>query len=105
MTISRAPRLIAHWLIRAYQLSLSMLIGRTCRHFPSCSSYTDEAILKYGLWAGGWIGVARLCRCHPWGTSGVDIVCEALPPTAHWYTPWRYGRWRGTNSANSDHAL
>nr|WP_280940011.1 membrane protein insertion efficiency factor YidD [Methylobacterium sp. ZNC0032] len=91
------PRKAAHFAIRGYQLSLSMLVGRHCRHWPSCSAYTDEAILRFGLWRGGWIGVARVCRCNPWGTSGVDIVCEALPPDARWYRPWSYGRWRGTN--------
>jgi putative membrane protein insertion efficiency factor len=90
------PRILAHLLIRGYQLSLSMLVGRHCRHYPSCSAYTDEAIQRFGLWRGGWIGLARICRCNPWGTSGIDIVCEALPVRARWYLPWRYGRWRGT---------
>ncbi len=87
----------AHFLIRAYQLTLSALIGRTCRHLPSCSEYTDEAIGRHGVWAGGWMGVARICRCRPGGTRGLDFVCEAVPPSAAWYVPWRYGLWRGTN--------
>ena len=95
--IGRLPRAAAHLLIRGYQLSLSMLVGRHCRHWPSCSAYTDEAIQRFGLWRGGWIGLARICRCNPWGTSGIDIVCEALPPAGRWYRPWRYGRWRGTS--------
>ncbi|MGY6248797.1 membrane protein insertion efficiency factor YidD [Bosea thiooxidans] len=91
------PRQAAHIAIRGYQLSFSMLVGRHCRHWPSCSAYTDEAILRFGLWRGGWIGFARICRCNPWGTSGIDLVCEALPPDARWYRPWTYGRWRGTH--------
>jgi uncharacterized protein len=87
----------AHLLIRAYQLTLSALIGRTCRHLPSCSEYTDEAIFRHGVWAGGWMGVARICRCRPGGTRGLDFVCEAVPPAAVWYMPWRYGLWRSTN--------
>jgi uncharacterized protein len=90
-------RRAAHYAIRGYQLTLSGLIGRQCRHFPSCSEYTDEAIQKHGLWAGGWIGFARICRCGPAGTSGIDWVCEELPATATMLTPWRYGRWRGTH--------
>ncbi|HEY7383089.1 MAG TPA: membrane protein insertion efficiency factor YidD [Beijerinckiaceae bacterium] len=87
----------AHHLIRAYQLTLSALIGRQCRHLPSCSEYTDEAISRHGVWAGGWMGFARICRCGPLGTSGIDLVCEELPLRARWYAPWRYGRWRGVN--------
>ncbi len=75
-----APRRAAHLLIRAYQLSLSAFIGRHCRHEPSCSAYMDEAIQRHGLWAGGLLGTARLCRCHPWGTSGYDPVPETFVP-------------------------
>jgi len=85
----------AHLLIRSYQLTLSSLVGRTCRHLPTCSEYTDDAIQKHGLWAGGWIGLSRICRCGPGGTSGYDPVPQALPPDARWCAPWRYGRWRG----------
>ncbi len=75
-----APRRAAHLLIRAYQLSLSAFIGRYCRHEPTCSAYTDEAIARHGLWAGGLLGAARLCRCHPWGTFGYDPVPETIVP-------------------------
>jgi uncharacterized protein len=88
------PRRMAHFAIRAYQLSLSSLIGRHCRYLPTCSDYTDEAIAKYGLWAGGSMGLARLCRCHPWGGAGYDPVPAEIPPGAHWALPWRYGNWR-----------
>lgn len=98
----RLPRLAAHGLIRGYQLSLSMLVGRQCRHWPSCSAYTDEAIQRHGLWRGGWIGFARICRCNPYGTTGIDLVCEELPLDARWYRPWRYGRWRGVNAPADD---
>jgi len=88
----------AHWAIRGYQLTLSGLVGRQCRHLPSCSDYTDEAIQRHGLWAGGWMGFARICRCGPLGTSGIDLVPAALPAPARWYKPWGYGRWRGVNA-------
>ena len=97
-SVALLPRRLAHLLIRGYQLSLSMLIGRHCRHWPSCSHYTDEAIQRHGLWAGGWVGLARICRCTPLGTSGIDLVCEELPPEGAWYKPWAYGRWRGVNA-------
>lgn len=88
------PRRAAHALIRTYQLSASALVGRQCRHVPSCSAYADEAIQRHGLWAGGWMGAARICRCHPWGTSGFDPVPDAPDRGARWYLPWKYGRWR-----------
>ncbi len=89
-------------LIRFYQLTFSMLIGRHCRHLPSCSAYTMEALQKHGAWAGGWIGFSRICRCNPYGTSGCDFVCETLPAQARWFTPWRYGLWKATNLANTN---
>lgn len=91
----RAVRRAARLLIRTYQLTLSSVMGRWCRHMPSCSAYMDEAIARHGLWAGGWMGTARLCRCQPWGTSGFDPVPERRPQGAGPLTPWRYGRWRG----------
>jgi uncharacterized protein len=88
-------RAIAHVLIRAYQLTASALVGRWCRHLPTCSSYMDEAIARHGVWAGGWIGLSRVCRCHPWGTSGWDPPPTRLDPAVSPLTPWRHGRWRG----------
>ncbi len=92
--IELAPRRLAHGLIRLYQLTLSSLIGRQCRYLPSCSAYTGEAILRHGVWAGGWMGLARVCRCHPYGGSGYDPPPTSRPASASWLRPWRYGRWR-----------
>ena len=88
------PRRLAHGAIRTYQLTLSALMGRRCRYFPSCSEYTDDAVMLHGVWAGSWIGLARICRCHPWGGSGFDPCPQRLPLKSAWYRPWRYGRWR-----------
>ena len=41
--------------------------------------------------------LARMLRCQPFGTSGLDFVVDTLPARARWYLPWRYGRWRGVN--------
>ena len=95
--LRRSPRLAGRGLIKAYRLTLSPLIGFHCRHLPTCSDYADQALEKFGLWAGGWMTLARLLRCHPWGTAGLDFVPDAIPRNARWYLPWRYGRWRGTN--------
>ena len=93
----KAPRRAGRALIAAYRYGLSPLIGYECRHLPTCSVYGDEALERFGLWAGGWMTLARLLRCQPWGTSGLDYVPPLLPAGAHWYLPWRYGRWRGVN--------
>jgi uncharacterized protein len=90
----RAPRLAGRGLIKIYRYTLSPLVGFHCRHLPTCSEYGDEALERYGLWAGGWMTLARLLRCQPFGTSGIDRVPETAPPGAAWYLPWRYGRWR-----------
>lgn len=86
-------RLSARGLIRAYQLTLSSLLGRQCRYLPTCSDYADEAIRRHGLWAGSWMGTARLCRCHPLAGWGYDPV-PVERPAVRWWAPWRYGRWR-----------
>jgi uncharacterized protein len=84
-------------LVTLYRYTLSSVMGRQCRHLPSCSEYTIDALALHGAWAGGWMGFARICRCRPGGTSGLDFVCEAIPDKARWYTPWRYGLWKSTN--------
>jgi hypothetical protein len=95
--LKRGPRLLGRGLVRAYRYSFSALVGFHCRHLPTCSEYADEAIDRFGLWGGGWMTLARLCRCHPWGTAGIDLVPKSSPRRAYWFLPWRYGRWRGTN--------
>src|ERR1700678_333993 len=98
----RAPRLSGGGLIKAYRYTLSPVVGFDCRHLPTCSDYADQAIERHGLWAGGWMTLGRLLRCHPFGTSGLDFVPAALPARARWYMPWRLGRWRGTNPGTTD---
>jgi hypothetical protein len=61
-------------LIKIYQLLISPLFPSSCRYTPTCSHYTMEALKKYGLLKGGWLGIKRISRCHPWGGSGYDPV-------------------------------
>jgi putative membrane protein insertion efficiency factor len=61
-------------LIKIYQLLISPLFPSSCRYTPTCSHYTVEALHKYGLFKGGWLGIKRISRCHPWGGSGYDPV-------------------------------
>ena len=97
--IARLPSLIGRGLVAIYRYTLSPLLGPRCRHLPSCSDYADESLTRFGLWAGGWMTLARIMRCHPWGTHGLDFVPATLPAGARWWLPWRYGRWRGTQGA------
>jgi uncharacterized protein len=97
-SLRNVPRLFGRGLIKTYRVTLSPLIGYECRHLPTCSHYAEEAIGRYGLWAGGWMTLARLLRCQPFGTSGLDFVPDTAPANARWYLPWRYARWRGTNA-------
>jgi len=60
--------------IRGYQQLISPWLRPACRYQPSCSEYAVEAIETRGLVRGSWLGLRRLCRCHPLGGSGYDPV-------------------------------
>lgn len=83
-------RLLGMALIRLYQITLSSLIGNSCRHYPTCSEYGYEAVARHGLWAGFWMALFRFARCGPGGTWGVDPVPVVLASNLVWYRPWLY---------------
>lgn len=66
--------LLLFGIIRLYQLLISPFIGRHCRYYPTCSSYMMQAVKKYGLLKGGWMGIKRIGRCSPWHPGGHDPV-------------------------------
>jgi uncharacterized protein len=65
--------------LAAYKVLLSPLFTGSCRFHPSCSTYMADAIREHGAVRGVWLGVGRLGRCHPFGSSGFDPV----PPRQH----------------------
>lgn len=60
-------------LIRIYQ-KISSLKPPVCRFYPTCSEYTKQAIIKYGIIKGLWLGIKRILKCHPFNEGGYDPV-------------------------------
>lgn len=67
------PRRVAMAGVRAYQIAASPFPS-PCRYTPTCSTYALEAIERHGVLRGGWLGLRRIFRCHPFGGSGHDPV-------------------------------
>jgi putative membrane protein insertion efficiency factor len=60
-------------LIKLYRLAF-FWAPSSCRFEPTCSRYTEQAIQKYGLFKGSWMGMKRIARCHPGNPGGYDPV-------------------------------
>ena len=58
--------------VRFYQYCVRPVLPAVCRFQPSCSEYMILAVRKYGPLRGGWRGVCRIARCHPWHPGGYD---------------------------------
>jgi len=78
--ISASIQTVVLFAIQFYQRTLSFDHGPLskifpffgCRFYPSCSQYTYQAISKYGVIKGSWLGLKRILRCHPWSHGGHD---------------------------------
>ncbi|MFH1662388.1 MAG: membrane protein insertion efficiency factor YidD [Chloroflexota bacterium] len=65
-------------LIKLYQETISKVLPSSCRFSPTCSQYTYEAIIRYGVFKGIWLGIKRLARCNPLHEGGYDPIPEKL---------------------------
>lgn len=61
-------------LVKFYRYVISPHTMRSCRHEPSCSVYTIEALKIHGPFYGLYLSIKRILKCNPWGTSGYDPV-------------------------------
>jgi putative membrane protein insertion efficiency factor len=62
-------------IVKFYKIFISPLKGVACCRFqPTCSDYMIEAVKKFGVIKGGFLGIKRIIRCNPFGGSGFDPV-------------------------------
>jgi len=61
-------------MLRGYKQFVSPLLPSACRFYPTCSEYMMEAVEKYGVPRGVWMGMRRIGRCHPFHAGGYDPV-------------------------------
>ena len=77
MMIEKLKQLIRHIIllpVYLYRYSISPLMPARCRYTPTCSQYTVEAVMKQGIFKGGWMSIKRIVSCNPWGGHGYDPV-------------------------------
>lgn len=67
-------RKIISAIIGLYRYLISPILGPSCRFSPTCSEYAQTAVMRFGVFKGGWFAIKRIVSCHPWGKSGYDPV-------------------------------
>ncbi len=71
------PRAALAALIKIYQKLVSANTSPNCRYQPTCSAYTLQAVERFGVVRGGWLGIKRIGRCHPLRPGGFDPVPDS----------------------------
>lgn len=61
-------------LFTIYKYAISPMLPKACRYTPTCSTYSIEAVKKYGPFKGFLLALKRIASCHPWGGHGHDPV-------------------------------
>lgn len=72
--IARAASVVLLFVLTAYRVVLSPVMGPACRFEPSCSRYASDAIRRHGVMRGCWLALRRVARCHPFHAGGLDPV-------------------------------
>ncbi|MFH1798585.1 MAG: membrane protein insertion efficiency factor YidD [Candidatus Omnitrophota bacterium] len=63
-------------IVKIYRMCISPYLTRSCRHVPSCSEYSIEAVETFGFLRGILMSAKRLLRCHPFSKGGYDPVVK-----------------------------
>ena len=92
--VTGLPTQVLLVILRLYKQLFSPFFTGSCRFVPSCSSYAEEALLRYGLVWGVWLTVGRLMRCHPFCEGGLDQVSG---PGPWWPAARRITKQRGAH--------
>jgi len=74
LSISKFPKVVFIGIVKGYQYVISPILPPSCRFIPTCSTYTIQAIEKYGVVRGTYLGLRRILRCHPFSRGGYDPV-------------------------------
>jgi len=76
-------RKIISALIGLYRYLVSPFIGHSCRFTPTCSEYAQTAVIRFGVFKGGWMSIKRIGSCHPWHNGGYDPVPDEEQTIKH----------------------
>jgi putative membrane protein insertion efficiency factor len=96
--VDRALAIPCIWLVHAYRVTLSPVLGRQCRFEPTCSLYALVAYRRFGARWGTWLTARRLLRCHPFHPGGYDPVPVDHPNMKTDSAPGGYTRLPTTGS-------